>query len=589
MTPLPRLFSELRQRHVFRVAGAYAAAAFVLVQVADLVVEPLLLPAWTMTLVIVLVVLGFPIALILSWALELTPSGIRRAPPSELWLERPARRRAIAGALALLAVIAAGGVIVRAVLRGARPDTPRSIAVLPFVDLSAGGDQRYFSEGLTEELTAALSRVDGLQVAARTAASQFGSAADLEEIGSRLRVTTVLEGSVRRAGDQLRVTARLVDVSSGYELWTQIYNRELRDVFAVQEDIAREILVALRFPETERRLVSPGTTDLAAYDHLLRGNYHLARRTPDEVRRAITEYRAAASADPRFSIPLFRQAYAQLVYSDWGWDHPRLDAGALLDSAAALIEQGLALEPASAEGWLARAYLHVLRDPFRMAGAIEAFERSLTLDAANPEAWHQYGQTLMVLGRYDDATSAYRRALQADPERAMTMVPLAAVALYRGRHEEAQRWADSAVAVDPANSYARASRARLYLVTGDLERGRAEAELAASIDQGHAIPVAGTLALALARVGARDSARARFTRALELAGADELSAVDASNLAMAALGLGDTDAAIALLRRARPRGAWFWFYLQSPVWRELDGDARFRQLVAAADPRRPGA
>jgi adenylate cyclase len=588
MTPFRRLITELRERKVFRAAGAYLAAAFVTIQVADLLVVPLALPLWTMRLVILLLAVGFPVVIALSWTLEVTGGGVRRAPSGEVQPEdMRLRRRVLAGVIGVVALLVAGSITAWAVRDDVREVAARSIAVLPFVDLSPAGDQRYFSDGLTEELTIALSRVDGLQVAARTAAFQFeGASADLTDVAQRLNVTTVLEGSVRRADDQLRVTVRLVDVATGFELWTQVYNRLLSDVFAVQEDIAREVLNALRFPEAQSALTHPGTRNLEAYDQLLRGNHLLARRTPDGVRGAIASYEAAARADPGFATPQFRQAYAYLIYADWGWRHPELDAGELLRRAAALIDAGLALEPASAEGWLARAYLHVLRDPFGMAGALAAFERSLSLDGSSAEAWHQYGQTLMVLGRFDDAAAAYHRALRAEPQRSMTLVPLAAIALYRGHTDEALRWADSALAIDPANSYARAGRARIHLAAGNVLRARADAEVAAGVGSAHAIPVTATLAAALALSAATEEARAAFEEALRLAGSDTLPVVDAPYMAMAAAALGDRDQAVALLRRARPQGAWFWFYLQTPLLDALRDDPRFQQLVSAADPRR---
>jgi adenylate cyclase len=563
MIPLRQLMAELRQRHVFRVAGVYAAVGFVLLQVADLVVTPLRLPAWTMPMAILLVVLGFPIALVLSWALELTPEGIRRAPPSTLMADKPLRRRLavlllVGGTTALL-----GGIAIH-LGRGAPDEALRSIAVLPFADMSLNRDQGYFSDGLAEELTAALSRVDGLRVAARTAAFQFREGgADPGEVGRRLQVGAILEGSVRRDADQLRVTVRLVDVSTGYELWTETYHRRMTDIFAVQADIAREVLNALRFPPMNATFRT-GTLNAAAYDHLLRGNHHLARRTPDDTRRAIAEYEAATLADRTAATPLFRQAYAALIHVDWGWIHPDMTMDALLDRAAALIDRGLEMEPRSAEGWLARAYLNAMADPFAMRGAVEAFEQSLALDARSAEAWHQYGQTLMVLGRLDDAMAAYHRVLRTEPQRSMTLVPMAAIALQRGDLDEALFWADSAVAIDPANSYARANRARAYLAAGHAARGLAEAEFAVSIDEGHAVTVSTTLAMALARTGEQDRAREVFDAALSAAGADSLSAVDAQFLAMAAAALGEVDAAIALLQRARPKGAWFLFYLQSP-------------------------
>lgn len=571
---------------MFRVATVYAAAAFVVVQAADLIVGPLRLPEWTMPLIIVLALVGFPVALVLAWALELTPEGVRRTAPSRI-AGTVARTRVVMATIAATVLLFAGAGSLYVVRRSAEAEVPRSIAVLPFADMSEAGNQRYFSSGLSEELTAALSRVEGLHVAARTAAFQFTEeGADLAEVGHRLRVSSVLEGSVRREGDRLRVTVRLVDVSTGYERWTEVFDRRVDDVFAVQEEIAREVLSALRFDEAGRQIVRPGTDDLAAYDHLLRGNYHLARRTPDDVQRAIQFYRAALDADPQLAVALFREAYAWLLFIDWGWEHPERSADEVLAVARERVERGMSLAPSSAEGWLARGYLYVAEDPYAMAGALHAFERSLALEPGSAEAWHQYGQSLMVLGRYDDASEAYRRALRLEPDRAMTMVPMAAIAQFTGRTAEASRWADSAVATQPANSYARASRARTLLAAGQVEAALAEARLAAGLDNAHAIPVATTLAVALAADGDRAGAKRVLDEALGTAGTGELSAANAAYLAMAAGALDETDLALRLLRRAEPKGAWFWFHLQSPLFDRLRDDAGFRQLVSEADHRR---
>ncbi len=320
-------------------------------------------------------------------------------------------------------------------------------------------------------------------------------------------------------------------------------------------------------------------TGFVAYDRLVRGDIYLAARTPDDVLRAIEQYDLAARAAPSSVTPLFREAYAWLIYSDWGWEHPQMDGGAMLDRADELIARGLEIEPGSAEGLLALGYLRVLRDPEQLTGALDAFERSLAADDTNVEAWHQYGQTFMVLGRFDEAARAYRRALQLESRRAMTLVPLGAMALYERRFDDALAWSDSAVSVAPANSYARASHARILLAAGDIDAARAEAELATGVDQGHAVPVRATLAAVLAAAG--DIERARAVRAaLPQPTADAtISPLEASSLAMAALALGDTAQALDLIERARPRGAWLRFYLLAPPFDSLRAHPTFAAVM----------
>ena len=320
-------------------------------------------------------------------------------------------------------------------------------------------------------------------------------------------------------------------------------------------------------------------TGIVAYDHLLRGDIYLSARTPDDVMRGIEQYALAAAVAPESAEPLFREAYAWLLYADWGWQHATMDNDAMLARADSLIRRGLAVAPRSAYGLLALGYLRVLRDPDRHSGALEAFEQSLEADPASIEAWHQYGQALMVLDRYDDAARAYQRALALEPRRAMTLVPLGAMALYEREYDEALMWSDSAVSVAPANSYARASRARILLAAGDTAAARAEAELASGVDQGHAVPVQATLAAVYAAAGDHDRARDVYD-AVPKPGPDALiSTVEASSLAMAALAVGDTAAALDFVSRGRPRGAWFRFYLRAPQFDPLRSHPEFRAIA----------
>jgi len=209
---------ELRRRKVIRVAVVYAVVAWVLIQVAQATFPPLNLPQWTITLVIMLAILGFPISIAMAWALERTPEGVRRERPAD---EPPGPDSAAQG--------------------------PPSIAVLPFVDMSPDRDQDYFCEGMAEEILNALTRIEGLRVAARTSSFQFkGRAADMRKVALELGVNTVLEGSVRKAGSQLRVTAQLISAGDGYHLWSERYDRGLEDVFAIQDDIATRITEALK-------------------------------------------------------------------------------------------------------------------------------------------------------------------------------------------------------------------------------------------------------------------------------------------------------------------------------------------------------
>ncbi len=593
-----RISAELQRRHVYRVGVAYLVTAWAAIQVADTVVPRLGLPDALVTGIIVLSGVGLPIALVLAWALELTPEGIRRTDEVEsgagtLHSEVDAGHRRMPIATAILVVLAllVGAAAVRWKDRlpggNAPPGAPRTIAVLPFTDLSEGGDQQYFGDGLAEELIAGLARLDGLRVAARSASFRFRDPGlDVKVAGRRLSVQGIVEGSVRRTGDRVRVAVSVVDAGTGFEIWSDVFERDAGDVFAVQEEIAQAVVRALGLSgPADARLVERGTENLEAYDHLLRGNYRLIDRTAANVRAAEAEYAEAARLDPAWATPVFREAYALLVYADWGWPYPGRTGRQLLSRAEVLVDSALVRAPDSADGWLARAYLRVLEDPYRLSGSVDAFRRAIAIDSTQPEAFHQYGQTLMALGRDAEAHEAYLRALRLDPARPFTLIPLAAIALHDGRVAEARAWEDSALAVEPANSYARAGLARILLAAGDTAGAVREARLAARLDNAHAVPVLSTLAVALAAAGEQAEARRAFSDAVDRAGAPPYGVTPGTYLGMAAVGLGDRARALELLSATEPRGAWFWFYLQSPIFDGLRSDPAFRRLVDPADPR----
>src|SRR5438045_2930542 len=251
-------FAELKRRNVYKVAVAYAVVAWLLLQGASIILPSFEAPAWTMKVLIAALAIGFPIAVVLAWAFEITPEGIKRAedvPPDESITSRTGRK--LVGMTIALALIAAAllifqflrpissGTTPRASLAPTIPD--KSIAVLPFVDMSQAKDQDYFCDGISEEILDALAKVDGLRVVARTSSFSFkGRNADVSEVASKLNVANVLEGSLRREGNRIRVTAQLISARSGFHLWNETYDRKLEDVFALQDEITRAIVDALK-------------------------------------------------------------------------------------------------------------------------------------------------------------------------------------------------------------------------------------------------------------------------------------------------------------------------------------------------------
>jgi TolB-like protein len=300
-------FAELKRRNVYKVAAAYAVVAWLLIQLASILFPTFEAPPWVMKVFVATVALGFPIALILAWAFELTPEGIKRTDevaPDESIRDRTGAK--LIWATVAIACLALGLLLVGRPGSSRRGDskqiaTDKSIAVLPFVDMSAAKDQEYFCDGMSEELLDALSKVPGLRVIARTSSFSFkGKDVGVAEIGSKLGVATVLEGSLRREGNRIRVTAQLVNAKDGFHLWSNTFEREVQSVFAVQDEITRAIVDALRI-KLGAAPVARVHGDSEAYDLYLQGLYHANRSSEADLRKALRLFEAAIAKDPQFA------------------------------------------------------------------------------------------------------------------------------------------------------------------------------------------------------------------------------------------------------------------------------------------------
>lgn len=484
MKSYQQLFAELMRRRVFRAAAIYGATGFLLLQVADLLGQGLRLPDSFMPFVTAVILLGFPLALVLAWSFELAPDGVRRTEAAtdaeiEALVSRPAARRWPAGLLGLagLVVLLAGAWWAGARMAGGEPtaaavrpdsmqlalsvppehDKRPSIAVLPFADMSPGGDQRYFSDGITEEILGALVKIRDLKVAARTSAFAFRDRdMDMRAIGDSLGVAFLIEGSVRKAGDQLRVTAQLIDVADGTHLWSEQYDRTMDDVFAVQTEIATAIADRLRVPlgiEDASDLVIP-TADLEAYDLYLAGRANVRLRGAG-LGEAIRLFRAAIARDSSWAPAWAALAEASelSIWYESSWERQptslsdmHAHAYGLMDAAVRAAERAIALDPGMASAYVALG--SVARNRRDWVGAERAYLKALSLDPDNVEAHQQYSEMLAGMGRIAEARVAGNRALQLDraPIRLMNQ---ALTMLLDGRREEGIVLAGEGIALDP--------------------------------------------------------------------------------------------------------------------------------------------
>jgi TolB-like protein len=318
---------ELKRRNVFRVAGVYAVVGWLLVQVAASLEEAIGLPAWFDGLVVALLAIGFPIGLIFAWAFELTPDGIKRTAAVDAAESVTAQTGSKLDIVLVLALLMFTGAMLLpkffsadqlpGIVTGSSA-AAASIAVLPFADLSPDSNQEYFADGISEELLNVLAKVNGLKVAGRTSSFAFkGRNEDLREIGRVLDVAHILEGSVRSQGDKVRVTAQLIQVSDGFHLWSETYDGDLSDIFAVQDDIASRILVALKgqLQVEEAPIVAPvQRANVTAYGLFLEARDLIFSRDPANMERALTLLDEAISIDPGYAPAYASRAKALVLF-----------------------------------------------------------------------------------------------------------------------------------------------------------------------------------------------------------------------------------------------------------------------------------
>lgn len=419
---------ELGRRNVLRVAAAYAVASFAIIEVISNVTPGLHLPDWVLSLVIVLLALGFPAIVAFSWIYEITPEGVKRtdevAPTASIAPRTGHRLNVVI--VALLVVVAGlygADRLLPPQKAAVAPAASVSIAVLPFLNLSSDKEQEFFSDGMTEEITSALAKVSGLKVVGRTSAFEFkGQNKDLRAIGQALSASHILEGSIRKDGNQIRVTAQLIKAGDGTHIWTDNYDRELKGVFAMQDEISRSIATALQIPlglkpggvQAANRAIDPESYQ----QYLHAAALHRARGTgqrPLTAAAALLDQVVAANPDYAPAWALLAQVYANLPQED----SARAEAGfrqraeASLTKAEAAGRRAIALDPGSAASYTAAAVHRVFtRQYIEME---DLLRQALKIDPFYPEALHALSQQLGRAGRLKEALPVRERLLALEP------------------------------------------------------------------------------------------------------------------------------------------------------------------------------
>src|SRR5437016_570922 len=480
------LFAELKRRNVIRMAGLYLVGAWLVVQVAGTVLPMFGAPEWLPRTIVVLLAIGFVPAMIFSWVFELTPQGVKRE--DDMAPERsitPQTGRRMDRMIIVVLVLALGYFAFdkfvltprreAALVSSAAPNesksviNEKSIAVLPFENRSRDPDNAFFTDGVQDEILADLAKIADLKVISRTSVMQYksGLARNLRKIGEELGVAHVVEGSVQRAANKIRVNAQLIDARTDAHLWAQTYDRDLADVFAIQSEIAKAIadqLQAKLSPNEKKAIEQPPTTDLAAFDLYSRAKSLLltaafsATNQPD-LRKAIELLDEAVKRDPSFFDAYCQLAYAhETLYAVRGSDH----TPARLALAEAAVQAAARLRPDAAETHLARAqYLYyALRD---YAGALTELEIARRALPNDPRLFELTGYILRRRGQQEEGLRNLERAVELDPRNFFTLQQIALSYQLLGRYAEAIAALDRALTIVPDNVETRAARGLYYL------------------------------------------------------------------------------------------------------------------------------
>jgi TolB-like protein/Tfp pilus assembly protein PilF len=570
-------FGELKRRNVYKVAVAYAVVGWLLIQVATQVFPFLDIPNWAIRLVILLTALGFPIALIIAWAFELTPEGIRRTEDADA-----AGQRSRGGIWMALVVIAAALSLGLFFLGrySARNATPRpsetatavsgkSIAVLPLVNESGDPKDEYFSDGLSEELIAALAQISGLKVIGRSSSFRFKDRTEEPKmIGEKLGVTTLLEGTVRKQGDRVRIVAELINAADGIEVWTRTFDRELKDIFAVQQEIARAVAESLKVTllgGDVRSVQGSAPSNAEAHNAYLQGHFYLVRRNVEDFRKAIGYYDQAIRLDPEYALAYAERAEAWTILGDLTGQRPMAYTKARSDA-----EKAVSIAPALAEARAALGFIRCFVD-WKFADGLSELKRAKELSPTNPTANDLLARIIVYMGRFDEAERQARQAVELDPLSTVTHGNLARVLFYAGKLDEADAAARKAAELQPTGAANHRWQVLIAAQRGDGEAALREAELEPD-------PGFRRFELALAHYARGDRPAADAALADLIANAREGFAYQIAEVYALR---GEKDEAFKWLQIAfDDRDAGMLGLLVDPLLRGLHDDARYKNLLA---------
>ena len=472
-------FSELKRRNVYKVAVAYAVVAWLLVQAASIILPTFEAPGWVMKAFVVFIALGFILAVFISWAFEMTPEGMKRTAsvsPDEVRSLPYWSRKKFGGFIAGIVLIAAG-LLAYQLLRAPKSPTAtgagnKSIAVLPLLNESGNPQDEYFSDGLSEELIAALAQIRELKVIGRSSSFRFKDRKEEpKSIGEKLGVSTLLEGTVRKQGERVRIVAELINAADGIELWSRTFDRELKDIFAVQQEIAAAVASSLKttlLGADQPAAVNPKTVE--AHNAYLQGHYYFQRRNLEDNRKAVGHYDEAIRLDPDYALAYAERSEAWTLIGDLtgegktAWPKARADA-----------EKAVAIAPALAEAHAALGWVRFFTE-WKFAEGLNELNRAKELSPANPTANDLLARVVVYLGKLDAAEKQARQAVELDPLATAAQGNLARILWYAGKLDEADAVARKSAELQPNAASSRRWQVLVAIARGDSETGLREAK-----------------------------------------------------------------------------------------------------------------
>jgi adenylate cyclase len=572
-----QFFAELKRRNVYKVAIAYGVVAWLLMQVASQIFPFFEIPNWGVRLVVLLLVIGFPVALILAWAFELTPEGIKltesadespkKSAPGQAWIFLVVVASAISISLFFLGRYASSR-------QGRAAELPaKSIAVLPFVNMSADKNDEYLSDGISEELITALSKITGLQVKARTSSFAFkGKNEDIQKIGELLHVSHLLEGSVAKAGNRLRISAQLIQASDGNHLWSDTYDREMQDIFAVRSEVAQQVVQALQVKlgvEATRALAHKPTENLKAFQYCMQGLVYGQRSTPEALSIAIQYMEKALKEDPNYALAYAGLAGTYVPLGIYGYIAP-VEARRKTEEIA---RKALALDENLAEAHASLGYAYIAFTPSNFSLGDRELRRAVELSPSFALAHFYLGLSLVRQGRLDESLAEYLKAHELDP-----LSPIVARAQsfpYYLKRDYARALELLRQANELGPAFTTTIEIGIYIQNSLIDEALVELEKAKRERKNDSILTYDT-GMVYAAQGKRAEALQVIKELEEMSGAN-LS--QAHWIAKIYAALNEKELAFSWLDRGLATGAIGPFYKDEPVWDPIRSDPRFTDLL----------